>query len=267
MVKTLPDLAIPPANCFVIIESDGCMEGWGGVLKWKPQKFDPKSSELICAYASGKFSPLKSTIDVEIHAIMNCLNSFKIYYLDKEELLIRTDCQAIIIFFNKTAQNKPSRIRWMAFTDFITGLGIAVQFQHIDGKDNHLADALSRLVCFIIGPWNPSEKDTTILAHFEETMEQLESRPHIQVSQHLAGLIHYWTSMKNSLKELGLAPTPHMKRTNDNIWRTSKTPQQGISSVAYESSCLSSKLKKRTLLDVARSKEDYTSTSRTLYQK
>ncbi|KAG6510263.1 hypothetical protein ZIOFF_028272 [Zingiber officinale] len=54
MVKSLPDLAIPPANFFVIIESDGCMEGWGGVLKWKPQKFDPKSSELICAYASGK---------------------------------------------------------------------------------------------------------------------------------------------------------------------------------------------------------------------
>ncbi|KAG6472175.1 hypothetical protein ZIOFF_069632 [Zingiber officinale] len=45
MVKTLPNLAIPPTHCFVIIESDGCMEGWGGVLKWKPQKFDPKSSE------------------------------------------------------------------------------------------------------------------------------------------------------------------------------------------------------------------------------
>ncbi|KAG6523640.1 hypothetical protein ZIOFF_013505 [Zingiber officinale] len=126
MIKTLPDLTIPPAKCYVIIESDGCMEGWGGILKWKPMKFDSKSAEQISAYASGKFSPPKSTIDAEIYAVMNSLNSFKIYYLDKEELLIRTDCQAIISFFNKSSQNKPSRVRWIAFTDFITGLGIPV---------------------------------------------------------------------------------------------------------------------------------------------
>ncbi|KAG6472176.1 hypothetical protein ZIOFF_069633 [Zingiber officinale] len=36
MVKTLPDLAIPPAHCFVIIESDGCMEGWGGASYSSP---------------------------------------------------------------------------------------------------------------------------------------------------------------------------------------------------------------------------------------
>ncbi|KAG6523641.1 hypothetical protein ZIOFF_013506 [Zingiber officinale] len=114
MIKTLPDLTIPPAKCYVIIESDGCMEGWGGILKWKPMKFDSKSAEQISAYASGKFSPPKSTIDAEIYAVMNSLNSFKIYYLDKEELLIRTDCQAIISFFNKSSQNKPSSVRWIA---------------------------------------------------------------------------------------------------------------------------------------------------------
>ncbi|KAG6511193.1 hypothetical protein ZIOFF_029248 [Zingiber officinale] len=54
IIKDLPELAIPPAQCYVIIEADGCMEGWGGVLKWKPQKYDPKTSELISAYASGK---------------------------------------------------------------------------------------------------------------------------------------------------------------------------------------------------------------------
>ncbi|KAG6533223.1 hypothetical protein ZIOFF_007089 [Zingiber officinale] len=143
MIKELPDLTIPPAQCYMLIETDGCMEGWGGICKWKLQKHDSKAEEKICAYASDKFSPPKSTIDAEIHAVMNSLNSFKIYYLDKEELLIRTDCQAIISFFNKSAQNKSSRIRWIAFTDFITGLGIPVHFQHIEGKDNLLADALS----------------------------------------------------------------------------------------------------------------------------
>ncbi|KAG6523944.1 hypothetical protein ZIOFF_013832 [Zingiber officinale] len=54
IIKNLPELAIPPAQCYVIIEADGCMEGWGGVLKWKPQKYDPKTAELVSAYASGK---------------------------------------------------------------------------------------------------------------------------------------------------------------------------------------------------------------------
>ncbi|KAG6506045.1 hypothetical protein ZIOFF_031360 [Zingiber officinale] len=49
------------------------------------------SKKNIIIYASGKFSPPKSTIDAEIHAVMNSLNNFKIYYLDKEEILIRTD--------------------------------------------------------------------------------------------------------------------------------------------------------------------------------
>lgn len=55
--------------------------------------------EKPCAYASGKFNPPKSTIDVEIFAVMNSLESLKIYYLEQREIL---DCQAIISFFNKS---------------------------------------------------------------------------------------------------------------------------------------------------------------------
>lgn len=100
------------------------MEGWGDICKWKRSKYDPKSTEKICAYASDKFNLSKSTIDAEIYAVMNTLNVLKIYFLDKEELSIRTDCQAIISFFGKTANNKPSRVKWVAFTDYITGIGI-----------------------------------------------------------------------------------------------------------------------------------------------
>ncbi|TYH92864.1 hypothetical protein ES332_A13G213900v1 [Gossypium tomentosum] len=84
------------------------MEGWGGICKWKQEEFGPKSSERICAYASGKFFPLKSTIDAEIHAAMNSLENFKIHYLDKPSLTLRTDCQAIISFFNRISNHKPS---------------------------------------------------------------------------------------------------------------------------------------------------------------
>ncbi|KAG6510566.1 hypothetical protein ZIOFF_028591 [Zingiber officinale] len=71
MITDLPDLAIPPEECYIILETDGCMEGWGGVCKWKPHRYDPKTEEKICAYASGKYNPIKSTIDAEIYATMD----------------------------------------------------------------------------------------------------------------------------------------------------------------------------------------------------
>ncbi|KAG6483912.1 hypothetical protein ZIOFF_060698 [Zingiber officinale] len=39
---------------------------------------------------------------------------------------------------NFLSQNKPSRVRWVAFTDFITGLGIDVQFQTMDASRKRL---------------------------------------------------------------------------------------------------------------------------------
>lgn len=149
-IQNLPSLEIPPEQCYIIVESDGCMTGWGGICKWKMAEKDPEKTEKICAYASGTFSPEKSTIDAEIHAVMNSLSKFKLYYLSKAELTIRTDCQAIISFFNKTTQNKPSWVRWINFTDFITDCGVKIKFEHIDGKDNQLADALSRLVNVLV---------------------------------------------------------------------------------------------------------------------
>ncbi|ATZ69477.1 ORF3 polyprotein [Cacao swollen shoot Ghana L virus] len=158
MVQKLPDLAIPPAKCCIIIESDGCMEGWGAVCKWKIAKEDSRTMEKICAYASGKFSIIKSTIDAEIYALIRALESFKIFYLDKKHLILRTDCQAIVMFHNKTTTHKPSRVRWITFSDYLTGLGVEVTIEHITGKDNLLADNLSRLV---FSTWNPSPQETS----------------------------------------------------------------------------------------------------------
>ena len=125
-------------------------------------KTDPRSTEKICAYASGKFPVPKPTIDAEIHAVMETMKVLKIHYLDRKELLIRTDCQAIIAFYNKSSEHKPSRVRWIAFTDFITGMGIPVLFEHIDGKQNILADALSRLVCRVT-EWSKHEEEMTVI--------------------------------------------------------------------------------------------------------
>ncbi|KAJ3708598.1 hypothetical protein LUZ61_012303 [Rhynchospora tenuis] len=149
-VQKLPDLELPPEGSYIILETDGCMEGWGGVCKWKKAKSDPRSTERVCAYASGKFPTLKSTIDAEIHACMETMSALKIHYLDQKEITLRTDCQAIISFYNKSAQNKPSRVRWINFVDFVTGTGVQVHFEHIDGKLNILADSLSRLTAKMV---------------------------------------------------------------------------------------------------------------------
>nr|CAA64269.1 unnamed protein product [Dioscorea bacilliform virus] len=188
-IHNLPDLEIPPEDAFIILEVDGCMEGWGGVCKWRPKKNDPKSTEKICAYASGKFDIPKSTIDAEIHAVMNCMDKFKIHYLDKKELLIRTDCQAIMAFYNKSSCNKPSRVRWIAFNDFLTGLGIPVTIEHIDGKNNVLADALSRLVCSIIK--NPAHWQARgeLLKQTEEAIQQIMKKPHHGAIAKIASLV------------------------------------------------------------------------------
>lgn len=145
IVQNLPDLEIPPEGAYIVIETDGCMEGWGGVCKWKKAKAAPISSEKVCAYASGKFPVVKSTIDAEIFAVMQSLEQFKLFYLDKKEISLRTDCQAIIAFYEKMAVKKPSRVRWIGFCDYITNTRIQVQFEHIKGSNNQLADQLSRL--------------------------------------------------------------------------------------------------------------------------
>ena len=90
-VQNLPDLSIPPEDAYIIIEVDGCMEGWGGKIKWKKKKDDPRNTEKVCAYASGKFTKVQSTIDAEIYACINTLEKMKIYYLDKQEITIRID--------------------------------------------------------------------------------------------------------------------------------------------------------------------------------
>ncbi|GKA88517.1 Orf y [Tanacetum coccineum] len=123
----------------------------GGVIKLKKsKKIQEVQSKRIMSYASANSSTPQSTIDAEIHACINTFGKLKIYYLNKQEVTLRTDCQAIISFYNKTNSNKSSRVRWIKFADAVTGTGVKINIEHIEGKHNTLADSLSRLVnlCF-----------------------------------------------------------------------------------------------------------------------
>ncbi|GKC94023.1 Orf y [Tanacetum coccineum] len=176
-VQNIPDLEIPPKSTYIILETDGCMEGWGGIVKWKKSKGDPRSSEKMCAYASGKFSTTQSTIDAEINACINTLEKLKIYYLDKQEVTLRTDCQAIISFYNTTNSNKSSRVRWIKFADAVTGTGVKINIEHIEGKHNTLADSLSRLVnlCFVECTGEMKQLAAAALYSVEEVLQSPNS--------------------------------------------------------------------------------------------
>ncbi|ATZ69530.1 ORF3 polyprotein [Cacao bacilliform Sri Lanka virus] len=181
IVQNLPPLQLAPERCHVVIETDGCMEGWGGICKWKPSEMDPQKDERICAYASGKFANLKSSIDAELEAAINSLEAFKIHYLDKKKITLRTDCQAIISFYNKSAQNKPSRVRWLKFVDFLTGTGVEVNIEHITGKLNNLADHLSRLVLLLVSRGEPEEDSK--LCQLEEVIQEVVQKPTKEAQQ------------------------------------------------------------------------------------
>ncbi|KAJ4746297.1 polyprotein [Rhynchospora pubera] len=192
-VQQLPDLELPPEGSYIILETDGCMEGWGGVCKWKKAKHDPRNTEKVCAYASGKFPVIKSTIDAEIYACMETMKALKIHYLDQKEITLRTDCQAIISFYNKSAQNKPSRVRWINFVDFVTGTGVQVNFEHIDGKMNVLADSLSRLTANMVKTGNCYFVDEQ-LADLEKVLEETKGAPE-EIIKHLATIIGHIDNM------------------------------------------------------------------------
>ncbi|GKD53224.1 hypothetical protein Tco_1286611 [Tanacetum coccineum] len=97
----------------------------------------------------------------------------KIYYLDKQEVTLRTDCQAIISFYNKTNSSKSSRVRWIKFADAVTGTGIKINIEDKEGKHNTFADSLSRLVnlCFAECRGEMKELEAAALHSVEEVLQ------------------------------------------------------------------------------------------------
>ena len=105
----------------MIVESDGCEVSWGAILKSKPNKYASKSEEQICRYNSGQYRErgLTSSINKKILAVNYALDSFRLFLLNKKEILVRTDCEAIVKFFNNRDSKRISQRRWLSFKDRI----------------------------------------------------------------------------------------------------------------------------------------------------
>lgn len=149
MVKTLPTLTLLLDNDYLVIEIDGCETGWGGALFRKTSKYDPKATKSRCRYASEKYREKGhlTSLDFEILVVMYYLDAFLLFIYDKKEITTRTDCKAIVKYNNQTkgSMKTLSTKRWIKFTYTIINNGLRIQWEHIKGTNNSLADTLSKL--------------------------------------------------------------------------------------------------------------------------
>nr|KYP56645.1 Putative polyprotein [Cajanus cajan] len=154
MVKNLPSLSLPLDTDYLFIECDGCELGWGAILKKKKNKYDNISEEQICRYASRKYhtkSQIYSTsTDYEVNVVINGLKTFELFLINKSEITIRTDCEAIVAYGNSqiNSDKKPHK-RWLLFQEYVYHNGIKINFEHIKGNKNIAADILSRFAGMI----------------------------------------------------------------------------------------------------------------------
>lgn len=146
IVRNLPPLQLPPEQSYLIIEVDGSLDGWGGILKWKKSPTCSKSTEKVARYVSGTYQTQITALDAEIMACIYSLDKFKIFLYGKKEYTVRTDCESIISFYNKLKTKRLSINRWVYFMEQVNSTGVQVHFEHISGKDNIGADRLSRII-------------------------------------------------------------------------------------------------------------------------
>jgi len=102
MVNSLPYLSLSLDSDYLVIECDGCELGWGVILKKKKNKYEKSHDEEICRYASGKYHTkpqvYSTSTEYEVNAVLNPLEGFKVFLINKSEITIKTDGEEIVAY-------------------------------------------------------------------------------------------------------------------------------------------------------------------------
>jgi len=161
--QNAPEVYLPKQGDKLILETDASDECWGCVLKAIPKEFwdeeDPPLSqngirmrrknipqkilkhEKICGYNSGKFKPneVKWIIfEKELYTIRLALAKFQIY-LAPEFFVVKTDNKAVRDFLVNTKKGIGKKMQW--YNEIAQ---YSFEVEHVKGKDNFIADFLSR---------------------------------------------------------------------------------------------------------------------------
>jgi hypothetical protein len=133
LLTSAPILRIADPNEYFVVCTDACNEGLGGVLS--------QNGFVIC-YESRKLKEHERnyvTHDLELAAIVHALRKWR-HYLMGKRFELRTDHKGLKYLFDQPNLNS-RQSRWLEFLreyDF--------DIKHIKGKENKVADALSRRV-------------------------------------------------------------------------------------------------------------------------
>ena len=133
LLTSAPILRIADPNADFIVCTDACKEGLGGVLS--------QNGFVIC-YESMKLKEHEknyATHDLELAAIVHTLRKWR-HYLMRRRFELRIAHNGLKYLFDQPTLNA-RQTRWLEFLceyDF--------DIKHIKGKENKVADALSRKV-------------------------------------------------------------------------------------------------------------------------
>lgn len=114
-----------------VVCTDASKEGVGGVLMQEGK---------VIAYESRKLKEHEqkySAYDMELTAVVNALKIWR-HYLVGRKFLLMTDHHSLTSYFNQPTLNA-RQARWV---DFLSGFDFEIK--HLKGKENRVADALSR---------------------------------------------------------------------------------------------------------------------------
>eukprot|EP00253_Pinus_taeda_P035941 PITA_35941 len=133
LLTTAPILIKADPNKDYVVCTDASKEGVGGVLMQEGK---------VIAYESRKLKEHDkkySAYDLELTAVIHALKMWRHYLLGKKFLLL-TDHHSLTNYFSQPTLNARQG-RW---ADFLSGFDFEIK--HLKGKENRVADALSRKV-------------------------------------------------------------------------------------------------------------------------
>eukprot|EP00253_Pinus_taeda_P017334 PITA_17334 len=133
LLTTAPILSIADPHKDYVVCTDASKEGLGGLLMQEGR---------VIAYESRKLKEHEqrySAYDLELAAVIHALKMWRHYLLGRKFLLL-TDHHSLTSYFSQPTLNA-RQARWM---DFLSGFNFDIK--HLQGKENRVADALSRKV-------------------------------------------------------------------------------------------------------------------------
>eukprot|EP00253_Pinus_taeda_P005349 PITA_05349 len=133
LLTTAPVLSIVDPNKDYVVCTDASKEGLGGVLMQEGR---------VIAYESRKLKEHEqkySAYDLELAAVIHALKMWR-HYLMGRKFLLHTDHHSLTKYFIQPTLNA-RQARWV---DFLSGFDFDIK--HLQGKENKVADALSRKV-------------------------------------------------------------------------------------------------------------------------